>query len=111
MKVSNKSGLHPQGRAVLLVAHEPERKDSVIVVPPSLEEKTQMLVNQAIVLEVGRTAWDDEPVPRARVGDIVLIAGFSGRMATGQDGKLYRIVNDRDIFCTVDDAVEARKSA
>jgi co-chaperonin GroES (HSP10) len=113
VKEINKSGLHPRGRAVLLIAYEPERKNSLIVVPPSLEEKTMMLVNQAMVLEIGAAAWDDEPEPRAVVGDIVLIAGYSGRMATGADGKLYRIVNDRDIFCTVDqvETKEVRKSA
>jgi co-chaperonin GroES (HSP10) len=100
--MTNKSGLHPKGRAVLLEPYEPERKKGLIEIPESLKEKTMILESRAVVIEIGAAAWDDEKESRAKVGDVVLIAGFSGRMAKGLDDKWYRIVNDRDIFMTID---------
>jgi co-chaperonin GroES (HSP10) len=114
MKVSNTSGLEPAGRAVLLEPYEPERKGSLIEIPEFAKEKTFILESRAIVIAIGPAAWDDEKVPRAAVGDIVMVSGFSGRMVKGPaDGKWYRCVNDRDLFIKVKEPVveEARKSA
>jgi co-chaperonin GroES (HSP10) len=36
------------------------------------------------------------------VGDRVLVTQFAGMMAKGPaDGQMYRLVNDRDIFCAI----------
>ena len=55
----------------------------------------------------------DEPTPRAKVGDRVLVTSFAGFMAVGpKDGKQYRVVNDRDIFCAIThEGVELREVA
>lgn len=61
-----------------------------------------MIDNRARVIETGPSAWHDEPSPRAVAGDIVLVTKFAGFMAVGpKDGKPYRLVNDRDIFCAI----------
>ena len=99
----NESGLRPLGRAVLVQPYEPERASSLIVMPDSVEANQLMIEQRAIVVEVGPTCWHDEPVPRAVVGDKVLLARFAGYMAKGtKDGKQYRFVNDRDIFATIE---------
>jgi co-chaperonin GroES (HSP10) len=62
-----------------------------------------MVEQRAIVIEVGSVAWHDEPVPRAKPGDKVLVAKFAGHMAVGtKDGKQYRFINDRDIFAAIE---------
>ncbi len=100
--MSNVSGLKPLGVAVLLKAYEPERKGSVIVVPDTVQGRLAMVDNRAIVVEIGPSAWMDEPTPRAAVGDRVLVTKYAGFMAKGPaDGETYRIVNDRDIFCAI----------
>jgi co-chaperonin GroES (HSP10) len=100
----NKSGLRPLGRAVLVEPYEPEIKKSLLVMPDSVKERTAMIETRAIVLDIGPSAWDDEPAPRAVVGDKVLISKFAGVMVTGTaDGKTYRIVNDRDIYCAIEE--------
>lgn len=102
-KAGNPSGLRPLGHAVLVEPYETQRKDSRIALPDNVKERTLMVETRATVVEVGPAAWSDEPVPRARPGDKVLIAKFSGHMATGtSDGKVYRLVNDRDIFCAIE---------
>lgn len=102
----NTSGLRPAGRAVLVIAHEPEldraRKQSNLIIPQTVSEKTTVLENRARVVAIGPTAWDDEKQPRAAVGDLVLITKFAGFVTLGADGRLYRLINDRDIFCVIE---------
>lgn len=100
--MKNTSGLEPRGRAVLVQTYEPERKGGLIAIPDVVQEKTAMIEQRAVVIAIGPSCWHDEPMPRAKVGEKVLIAKFSGYFATGPaDGKKYRIVNDRDIFCAI----------
>jgi co-chaperonin GroES (HSP10) len=100
--MENLSGLEPRGVAVLVKTYEPERKGGYIVIPDSVQGRMAMVDNRAIVVAVGPAAWQDESEPRAAVGDKVLITKFSGFMAKGpRDGEMYRLVNDRDIFCAI----------
>jgi co-chaperonin GroES (HSP10) len=98
----NQSGLKPLGRAVLVRPYEPEKKASLIELPETVKERTVMVEQRAVVVEAGPAAWEDESEPRARPGDKVLITKYAGHLAEGTaDGKLYRLVNDRDIFCQI----------
>jgi len=98
----NKSGLAPLGVAVLIEPYEPERHGALIELPDAVQGRMSMVDNRARVVEVGPSAWHDEPAPRARAGDKVLVTKFAGFMAKGPaDGKVYRLVNDRDIFCAI----------
>ena len=100
--MENLSGLKPLGVAVLIQTYEPERKAGMIVIPEQVQTRLAMVDNRATVIAVGENAWHDEPSPRAAVGDRVLVTGHAGFMAKGPaDGKQYRLVNDRDIFCAI----------
>jgi len=98
----NTSGLAPLGVAVLIEPYEPERLGALIALPDAVQGRMSMVDNRARVVEIGPSAWHDEPVPRAAVGDRVLVTKFAGFLAKGPaDGKVYRLVNDRDIFCAI----------
>ena len=100
--MKNNSGLKPLGKAVLVEPYEPEIKQSLIVMPDSVRERTLMVEQRCVVIAVGPAAWDDEKTPRAKPGDRVLITKFAGHMAKGtKDNKQYRFVNDRDIFAGI----------
>ena len=100
--MENLSGLDPRGVAVLIKQYEPERKTARIVLPDSVQGRLSMVDIRATVVAVGPSAWHDEPTPRAVVGDRVLVTQFAGMMAKGPaDGQMYRLVNDRDIFCAI----------
>ena len=102
--LTNRSGLEPLGVAVLIRPYEPERKGAQIVLPDSVQGRMSMVDNRAVVVAVGASAWHDEPCPRAAIGDKVLVTKFAGFMAKGpKDGEVYRLVNDRDIFCKITD--------
>lgn len=99
--MENTSGLKPLGRAVLVEHYEPEKRDSLIEIPDMVKERTLMVEQRAVVVEVGPACWPDEPA-RAQPGDRVLISKMSGYMAKGTaDGKTYRLINDRDIFAAI----------
>jgi len=97
----NTSGLDPRGQAILVEPYEPEIRKGLIEIPKSVNDHTAMLEQRAIVIAIGPNAWKDEP-PRARVGEKVLVSAMAGHMATGPaDGKRYRLINGRDIFCAI----------
>jgi len=99
--MNNSSGLKPLGRAVLIEHYEEESKASLIELPDIVKDRTLMVEQRAIVVEVGPACWPDEPA-RAKPGDKVLISKMAGYMAIGPaDGKRYRLVNDRDIFAAI----------
>lgn len=100
--MENNSGLRPLGVAVLVKDYRPERKYGKIVLPDNVSERQSMVDSRVEVVAVGPGAWKDEDAPRAKVGDVVLVSKFSGYMAGGADGDLYRVVNDRDIFLSLD---------
>lgn len=98
----NTSGIEPKGHAVLLIPYEPELKKSVLVLPPSVAERTRMLEDRGIVIAIGAACWLGEPEPRARLGDKVYVPYLSGKMIVGPaDGKHYRMVNDNDIYAQI----------
>ena len=69
------------------------------MIPEAVRDRTAIAEQRAVVVEVGATAWNDEPEPRAKPGDKVLITKYAGFMAVGTlDGETYRFINDRDIF-------------
>jgi len=100
-EVLNTSGLRPLGRAVLVKPYEPEKKKSLIAIPDAVQERMTMVDDRVVVIECGPACWPDEPA-RAKPGDKVLIAKYSGHMSKGTaDGLQYRVVNDRDIFLQI----------
>lgn len=101
-ELRNESGLRPLGRAVLIRPYEPEIRESAIYIPPTVKERTAMVEQRAIVVEVGSEAWSDEREPRAKPGDKVVVSKYSGWLAVGPaDGQTYRIVNANDIFAGI----------
>lgn len=102
--MKNESGLVPKGRAVLVKPLEVEKKNSLIELPPTVRGRMDMVETKVEVIAIGPECWKDETQPRAQVGDIVLITAFAGAMAAGpKDGKTYRLINDRDIYCGVEE--------
>ncbi len=101
--IENQSGLEPVGRAVLVRMVELEElKAKLIQIPAHVRQQSSIMEQRAQVVAVGACAWDDEPAPRAKAGDKVIITRMAGYAAVGpKDGQLYRLINDRDIFCKV----------
>jgi co-chaperonin GroES (HSP10) len=106
--MTNTSGLHPLGHAVLVKPVRNELKTERIIVPETVAERSMMVEMHAVVLEVGSEAWAKEGRARAKLGDRVLVSRWCGNIVTGLDGQLYRMVNCEDIFCAVDSPAEGK---
>lgn len=102
--MTNKSGVSPRGRAVLLKSYQPERAASLIALPPGVLESGMALEARAVVIAIGPHAWHDEPGPRCDVGEKVMVSQFAGKIVRGSlDDELYRLVNDRDIYAVIEE--------
>ena len=100
-EVKNESGLAPLGRAILLEHYEPERKAGLIHIPDNVKDRTVMVEQRAVVIELGPHCYPDEPA-RCAPGDKVLVSRMAGYLATGPaDGKRYLLINDRDVFAKI----------
>lgn len=98
------SGLEPKGHAVLVESYDPEEGTRSIIIPEAAKQGMKSLETRAVVVAFGELAWSEEPSPRAAIGDKVFLANFSGVLITGpKNGKVYRMVNDRDIYCRFED--------
>lgn len=103
----NKSGIHPKGWAVLVSPIEVEQKtESGIVIADATRDKEQAAQNQGVLLEVGSFAWNDEPEPRAQLGDLVVFGKYKGEVLKGVDGSWYRILNDKDVIAVIDEPLD-----
>lgn len=103
--MQNESGLYPVGRAVLVRPYVVAQSlnTSAIIIPETIGQRETMAETRAVVVAVGNAAWVDEPGPRAKVGDHVMMTRYAGYMAIGpKDSAQYRLINDRDIFCRID---------
>lgn len=103
-KVANPSGLTPTGHAVLLTSFLREQREQtkgMIEIPEMVHRSDMTLEVRARVVDYGSACWQEEFRPRASCGDLVAITKMAGMLMTGLDGKTYRLVNDRDIFCAL----------
>ena len=103
--LENTSGLHPKGHAVLVEPVElEEMKADLIHIPAAVRSTSAAMEHRMRVIAIGACAWEDEKEPRAAIGDKVMVTKMAGFVAVGpKDGKVYRLVNDRDIFCSVEE--------
>ncbi len=101
--LTNESGLEPLGCAVLVRMIElEEMKTEKIFIPAHVRQNSSVMEQRAEVIAVGGECWKDEGAPRCAPGDRVIVTKMAGYVASGpKDGKLYRLVNDRDIFCKI----------
>lgn len=99
----NLSGIHPVGRAVLISPYDQDLGISKIFIPETVRERTMMVETRGKVIECGPETWKTESRPRAKVGDVVIISRYTGAIVIGPlDKKVYRMVNDEDIFCVLE---------
>ena len=88
----------PCGHRLIVKLLRPEEKSQggIIFIDT---EKTKYASEKAEVIQVGKQAFKvfDNGEPWCKVGDIVLIAKYSGRQME-ENGFVYRIINDEDVF-------------
>jgi co-chaperonin GroES (HSP10) len=101
--MNNTSGIYPKGHRVLILPDVVEETtESGIILSVGIERDRERLAQlKGTIVEIGGSAWHDQPEPWAKVGDHVIFGKYSGLIYTGADDKEYRIINDLDVVATV----------
>ncbi len=104
--MTNESGIHPRGDRIL-VKPEPleEKTEGGIILALESKEKYGNAQVYGHLVAVGADAWSDYKGAFAEVGERVMFAKHGGVPCVGKDGEKYRVLNDTDITCGIDDDV------
>lgn len=113
----NESGLEPVGHAILLLPYQPDydraRSVGILIPDEDMRLSSLMVEMRGVVVALGPLCYRNEQHswlrqlftpfrPRCKVGDKVLYSKFSGALVHGtMDGKMYRMVNDQDVFVKI----------
>lgn len=98
MDAENHSGVYPIEFKVLVLPLEVEEKTaSGIVLAMQVTEREKQKQVRGKLIAVGGNAFQDWADPIPEVGDTVMFAKFVGYITPGDDGLIYRIMNDKDI--------------
>jgi co-chaperonin GroES (HSP10) len=101
----NRAGCVPIEAYILVLVDEAvDRSTGGIYLTPDILEKRQMAAETGTIIAVGDGAfyWNAERSREYRgrkpqPGDHVLFARYAGRIVTGNDGRQYRIMLDREV--------------
>jgi co-chaperonin GroES (HSP10) len=102
--MQNTSGIHPKGHRVLILPDPVEEvsKSGIILSVGENRDRERLAQLKGTIVELGNTAWLDQPSPWANEGDHVIFGKYSGLIYQGADDKEYRIINDLDVVALVD---------
>jgi chaperonin GroES len=100
----NTSGIEPLDLRVLVLPDVIEEKTTGgIIMPETVREREKYAKVEATIIAVGENAWEEAAERSARFtkpkpGDRVMIQKWGGVDYTGQDGRMYRLLNDNDVL-------------
>jgi co-chaperonin GroES (HSP10) len=102
--MQNTSGIHPKGHRVLILPDPVEEvtQSGIILSVGENRDRERLAQLKGTIVELGNTAWLDQPSPWAKEGDHVIFGKYSGLIYQGTDDKEYRIINDLDVVALVD---------
>ena len=102
--MQNTSGIHPKGHRVLILPDPVEEvtQSGIILSVGENRDRERLAQLKGTIVELGNTAWSDQPSPWGKVGDHVIFGKYSGLIYQGSDDKEYRIINDLDVVALVD---------
>lgn len=103
MVVEDKSpvGWKPVGDRVLILPEKDETQVRAeqfgIALPDSYVQSQAQHSTKAKVIAIGEDCWSGG-IPYANTGDDVMVGKLTGMDIKGNDGKIYRLINDLDIL-------------
>lgn len=98
----NESGLRPVEFKVLILPDEvKEKTKGGIILPDMTKERQEMAQVKGTIVGVGADAFADW-TEKLVAGDRVYYGKYAGYTVTGNDGKEYRLVNDKDIVAVLE---------
>ena len=100
------AGLQPVEFNVLIAPEEiEERTKGGIILPGQTKETDQLAATKGRIVAASVLAFTYEQWPegsrKPAVGDVVWFAKYGGTLVTGEDGKEYRLLKDKDVAAIV----------
>ena len=112
MSETNQSGIYPVGYRVLVKPDPVEEKTAGgIVIPETMREEHDRAQATGRLVAIGEWAWKDWQRRWASVGDRVLYSKYSGTHMIGDDGQVYRLLNDEAIVAKVSETLDLSEFA
>lgn len=100
-------GLRATGFCVLVALADPERvtKGGIILADQTVERESMKTARGRIV-SISPAAFDfaDFGGNHAKLGDIVAFAQYAGIIVKGDDGRDYRLLQDKEVWGILEDA-------
>ena len=102
--MQNNSGITPVGHRILIKPLEVEQTTAsgILLSVGDAADRERLAQIKGQVIEVGSTAYSDQPEAWCKVGDVVTFGKYSGLIYKGKDtldNEEYRVVNDLDVVC------------
>jgi len=79
-----------------------EKTAGGIILAPITKDKEQMAQVRGVLIAIGGNAFEDWK-DRPKVGDKVYFGKYAGYIVKGNDGKEYRLCNDKDICAIIEE--------
>lgn len=105
-----KPGINPTGFNVLVAVEFVDEKIGNIFIPDSARDKEKLVQVRGRIIAVSPAAFDFADWPassRPKVGDAIQFAKLAGIITKGADGRDYRLLTDKDVAATIDEAAFA----
>jgi len=101
--MENKSGITPFDMKVLVLPDKVAGKTAGgIHIPDTVIDRKKYAEVHATVVAVGDNAFKDMQLSvTPKAGDRVIIGKYTGDIIQGKDGKFYTLLNDLDIWATI----------
>ena len=99
----NTSGLSPVEYKILIVPEEVEKVSAGgIVMAVTTTERDKMAQVKGKLIAIGGNAFEDWKGRTPKVGDSVYYAKYAGIVVKGEDGRDYRLANDKDLTAIIE---------
>jgi len=101
--MQNTSGIHPKGHRLLIKPDKVETttESGIVISIGDNIDRERLGQLRGTVIEIGNTAWHDQPESWCKVEDHIIFGKYSGLIYKGDDDIEYRIINDLDVVATV----------
>jgi co-chaperonin GroES (HSP10) len=93
----NTSGMQPCEYKILIAPEQiEETSQGGIILATKTTEREAMAQVKGTLVAVGGNAFEDWKGMTPEVGDVIWFAKYAGYVVKGDDGKDYRLANDKD---------------
>jgi co-chaperonin GroES (HSP10) len=101
---NNRSGWAPVNEKVLVLPDKASDRIGSILVDDTTKDRHELAAESGIIIAMGDTAfkWTTDRVrpwegDKPKVGDRIAMERYAGQLVTGDDGEVYRLMEDRCI--------------